>query len=67
MKKIRFVRESMGLTQFHLGKLVDIRPNRISYFEHGWAKPTPEEAKRIADYLKLGPNELLEEVSIQNK
>ena len=31
------------------------------------AKPTPEEAKRIADYLKLGPNELLEEVSIKNK
>ena len=57
----------MGLTQFHLGKLADIRPNRISYFEHGWAKPTPEEAKRIADYLELAPNELLDEVSIQSK
>ncbi len=64
MRKMRFIRESIGITQFQLGKSVDIRPNRISYFENGWVKPKPEEARRIADYLGVEPDELLEEVRI---
>lgn len=65
MKRLKFLRQSFEMTQFQLGRLVNIRPTKISYFENGWAKPKPEEAKRLADVLKIEPGELMEDINLR--
>jgi len=63
MKRLKFFRQHFEMTQFELARLVKIRPTKISYFENGWAKPTREEAKRLADFFKIESGQLMEEIN----
>jgi len=65
MNKMKFIRESLGISQYQLGFETGIKPNRISMIERGWIKPTPEEIEKIAEYLEMNPAGLLKKIEFE--
>jgi transcriptional regulator with XRE-family HTH domain len=57
--KLRKVRESKGLSQAALGKLVGADQPSIYRWEKGKVKPWPHTVQKLADALDCMPAELL--------
>ncbi|MGQ9556903.1 MAG: helix-turn-helix domain-containing protein [Desulfurispora sp.] len=63
-ERLKKARESRGLTQIQLGKMVNVSDATINRYERGQRKPTPEMLSKLAeilhvsvDYLVDGPGE----------
>jgi transcriptional regulator with XRE-family HTH domain len=60
MNRLKEIRENRGLSQWELGKITDIYPQKISDFERGRRDLRLNEAKRVADFLGVNLAELVE-------
>lgn len=58
-KAISFYREKNCLSQKDLALKIDIKPNSLSYYEHGRSMPSVETIVRIAYVLGISANDLL--------
>ena len=52
-QRIRALRESVGLSQNKLGKLVGLPQSSINRYENGQATPTVELLRKYADYFDV--------------
>ena len=52
-QRIRALRESVGLSQNKLGKLVGLPQSSINRYENGQAAPTVELLRKYADYFDV--------------
>jgi transcriptional regulator with XRE-family HTH domain len=59
MNRLKEIRENRGLSQWELGKITDIYPQKISDFERGRRDLRLNEAKRVADFLGVLVDELV--------
>ena len=59
MNRLKEIRENRGLSQWELGKVTDIYPQKISDFERGRRDLRLNEAKRVADFLGVLVDELV--------
>lgn len=60
MNRLKELRQNKGLSQFDLGKSIDVYPQKISDFECGRRDLRLNEAKRVADFLNISIDELVE-------
>lgn len=60
MNRLKEIRQNRGLSQFELGKAIDVYPQKISDFECGRRDLRLGEAVKIANALKVSVNELIE-------
>lgn len=60
MNRLKELRQNKGLSQFDLGKSIDVYPQKISDFECGRRDLRLNEAKRVADFLNISVDELVE-------
>lgn len=58
-KRIKYLREKIGITQTQLAKLVGIGKSTLSEYESGKANPTAEVIKKIANSLNVSADYLL--------
>ena len=66
MNKIRHTREQKKLTQAQMAKDIGIKQNSLSQYETGKRKPNEETLKRIADYLGVTKDLLVESYKTEN-
>jgi transcriptional regulator with XRE-family HTH domain len=59
MNRLKELRKNQGLSQWTLGKVTDIYPQKISDFERGQRDLRLNEAKRVADFLGVSLDELV--------
>ena len=59
-RRIRNIRNVVGITQKELGEKIGLEANRIQQYENGVRKPKRELCKKIADVLGVNVNALLE-------
>jgi len=64
MNRLKEIRENRGLSQWKLGKVTDIYPQKISDFERGRRDLRLSEAKRVADCLGINLNELVDKTML---
>lgn len=55
---LREIRKSRGVTQFELGKVINVHPQRISEVEHGKKDLRFKEAIEAASFLGVSLDEL---------
>ena len=53
-------RKAAGLSQTKLAAACGLQASDISKLENGWMLPRPNQAARLAEVLKLQPDELLQ-------
>lgn len=58
MNHLRKLREERGLSQFEIGRVANIYPQKISEFERGHMDLRLNEAKNIAHFLGITLDEL---------
>jgi transcriptional regulator with XRE-family HTH domain len=56
--RLREIRKHRGITQFELGKFIDIHPQRISEIEHGKGDMKLQQAIKAAQFLNVSLDEL---------
>jgi transcriptional regulator with XRE-family HTH domain len=59
MNRLKEFRENRGLSQFALGKIINVYPQKISDFECGRRDLRLGEAKLVADFLNISLDELI--------
>jgi transcriptional regulator with XRE-family HTH domain len=55
---LKEIRARRGMIQLRLSIETRIPQTKISLFENGWARPSPEEIRRMASVLEVAPEEL---------
>lgn len=65
MVKLKAERLKRGWRQEDLGFYARMSGADISRIERGWMKPYPGQAERLAKVLELDPEELLNEVEVE--
>lgn len=58
MNRLREIRQGKNVTQFELGKNVNVHPQKISEFEHGRRDLRLSEAVKAAQFLGVSLDEL---------
>ena len=58
MLRLREIRKEKGITQFELGKFINVHPQRISEVEHGKKDLRLREAIKAAEFLNVSLDEL---------
>lgn len=56
--RLREIRKKRGVTQFELGKFINVHPQRISEVEHGKGDIKFRQAIRAAQFLNVSLDEL---------
>ena len=56
--RLREIRKQKGVTQFELGKFINVHPQRISEIEHGKGDIKFQQAVKAAEFLKVSLDEL---------
>ena len=56
--RLREIRKQRGVTQFELGKFINVHPQRISEVEHGKGDLKLQQAIKAAEFLKVSLDEL---------
>ena len=56
--RLREIRKKRGVTQFELGKFINIHPQRISEVEHGKGDIKFKQAIKAAEFLEVSLDEL---------
>ena len=59
-ENIRFYREGLGLSQDKLAEELDVTQAAVSRYESGKKGTTPYNIVRIAEYLDITPDQLLD-------
>ena len=62
--RLREIRKQRGVTQFELGKFINVHPQRISEVEHGKGDIKFQQAVKAAKFLNVSLDEL---AGIQNQ
>lgn len=62
--RLKTIRESRGLTQRQLAKLINISPSTIALYETGDRNPDPNMLKKLADVLDCSVDWLLGRVAL---
>jgi transcriptional regulator with XRE-family HTH domain len=60
LKRIRQVREQKHITQAKLAEAIGVTPGQISRFESGQRRLHVDEARKIAEFLRLDLSEIIE-------
>lgn len=56
---LKYQRERIGLNQTQLGKLISVRPCRISLIEKGHTQPQMEELINLCNVFEVTPNNVI--------
>jgi len=56
--RLREIRRQRGVTQFELGKFINLHPQRISEIEHGKGDMKLRQAIKAAQFLSVSLDEL---------
>lgn len=56
--RLREIRKQRGVTQFELGKFINVHPQRISEVEHGKGDIKFKQAIKTAQFLNVSLDEL---------
>ncbi len=59
---LRRLRETKGLSQFQLGKLVGVSDKAVSKWENGYAKPKGSLILKLSEILSVSVEQLLKEM-----
>jgi transcriptional regulator with XRE-family HTH domain len=59
-KRIRQAREQKHVTQAKLAEAIGVDPSQISRFESGTRRMHVDEARKIAEFLRIDPSEIAE-------
>ena len=64
--RIKKIRKSKGLTQEKLAELVGINSKYLSSIERGKENPTLNTVLKLAESLDVNPNEIFQDIHIDN-
>lgn len=57
--KLKAIRESAGISQCDLAKMLKVTPGAISQWEHGLTNPSTKNLKRLAEILRCKIDDLI--------
>jgi transcriptional regulator with XRE-family HTH domain len=59
MNRLKEIRKNKRLSQFELGRAIDVYPQKISDFERGRRDLRLSEAKSVAEFLNISLDDLV--------
>ena len=59
VKRLKDLRESKGLSQGELGKIIGFSTNAISYYETGAREPSIETIKKLCEFFNVSAGYLI--------